>query len=204
MGEGGGGKVAGRDSRREVVAALAAALEARDRPTGGHSARVAALAVRVGKAMGLGEEELLTLYSAAWLHDVGKIGISDDLLHKPGGLSEEELGRMRLHSVIGMRILERVEGLQEAALLIRHHHERLDGAGYPDGLAGESIPLGSRIIAVCEVFDILTSGVPWRAVLEPEAAVAELCRCAGTQFDPGVVAVLAAFYGLEGEWGGGA
>ncbi|MCC6445705.1 MAG: HD-GYP domain-containing protein [Armatimonadetes bacterium] len=179
-----------KETGQEAVAALVAALEAKDRLTGSHSERVAILALRIGERLGLGVEDLKRLHSAALLHDIGKIAISETLLQKKEGLSDEELARMRLHSVIGMRILEQVEGLKEVAPLIRHHHERMDGQGYPDGLQGEAIPLGARIIAVAETYDILISDMPWRLTLPPAAALEELRSCAGTQFDPAAVAAL--------------
>lgn len=171
----------------DTVRALVRVAALRERGADRHSARVAVLAVATGEKLGLGDEELLTLRRAAELHDIGKVAISDNILCKLGRLTEEELQVMRQHATLALEILGSIQALQPALPLIRHHHERWDGTGYPDGLAGEQIPLGARIIAVAEVYDILTHGAPWKEPLSVEEAKAEIQRCAGTQFDPCVV-----------------
>jgi len=153
----------------------------------GHSDRVAVYALAIGKRMDLAEKELQTLKLSAMLHDIGKVGISRSIVDKLGRLTEQEFEIMRLHSDIAVRMLENVEGMKDCIPLIRHHHERFDGKGYPEGLSGHDIPLGSRIISVAETFDILVSDVPWRRPLTIEGALEEIERCSGTQFDPVVV-----------------
>ena len=175
-----------------VVRSLAAALSARDGYTGEHSDTVRDLAVAVGRAMGLEGRALAEVEAGALLHDVGKIGMPDAILHKPGPLDDEEWVQMREHPVIGERILRQLPGLGDVARAVRHEHERWDGNGYPDGLAGEAIPLTSRIVLACDAFNALVSDRPYRRALAIDEALGELERCAGTQFDPTVVAVLLA------------
>ena len=177
-------------SVRSVVQALAATLQARDGYTGEHADAVHDLSVAVGARLGLRPDEMAQLAAVALLHDVGKIGIPDDLLHKPGPLTPEEWQVMREHPAIGERILVSVPGLESVARAVRHEHERWDGDGYPDGLAGEAIPLASRIVLACDAWHALHSDRPYREALPREDALAELRRCAGTQFDPTVVAAL--------------
>jgi len=153
----------------------------------GHSDRVAAYALAVGRRLDLPRKMMNDLKHAAILHDIGKVGISPQIVDKLGRLTEREFEIMRLHSTIAIRMLERVQGLQDAIPMIKHHHERFDGKGYPDGLAGHDIPLGARIIAVAETFDILVSDVPWRDALPARDALDEVRNCSGTQFDPNVV-----------------
>jgi two-component system cell cycle response regulator len=171
------------DTVKALVRAAAMHEEGADR----HSARVAVLAVAIGEKLGLSDEELLTLRRAAELHDIGKVAISQSLLSKLGKLSEEEMRVMRQHATLALEILGAVQALKPTLPLIKHHHERWDGTGYPDGLCGEEIPMGARIIAVAEVYDILTHGAPWKEPLSIDEAKAEIQRCAGSQFDPQVV-----------------
>jgi len=173
----------------EAIRLLLAAANERDGSAQGHGERVTAYALAIGTKLAMSEDELRDLRYASSLHDIGKIAISRNILNKLGRLTDEEIGVMRRHSELAIRILERAEGLQGALPLIRHHHERFDGSGYPDGLAAEEIPLGARIIAVAETYDILTSDVPWRDALPADAARKEMRRCSGTQFDPSVVKV---------------
>lgn len=153
----------------------------------GHSDRVAIYAMAIGKHLDLPDSTLVALRRAAVLHDIGKIGISRQIVDKLGTLTDREFEIMRLHSSIAIRMLEKVEGLKDSLPMIKHHHERFDGKGYPDGLSGHDIPLGSRIIAVAETFDVLVSDVPWRDALPLNEAVEELKRNSGTQFDPMIV-----------------
>jgi putative nucleotidyltransferase with HDIG domain len=153
----------------------------------GHSDRVAAYAVAIGERLDLAREELLALKRAAILHDIGKVGISREIVEKLGRLTDREFEIMRLHSTIAIRMLESVPELQDSLPMIKHHHERFDGKGYPDGLKGHEIPLGARIIAVAETFDMLVSDLPWRKAMTLDQALAEIQANAGTQFDPVVV-----------------
>ena len=158
-----------------------------DRDVPGHSERVAAYAVKVASELGLERGDIENIRHAAVLHDIGKVVLSDEIVGKLGKLTDKEFEVMKLHATVGLSLIEQSDGLRGAAPLIRHHHERMDGTGYPDGLTGDAIPLGARIIGVCEAFDIMTSDVPWRERVTPEEAVQELRRCAGAQFDPVVV-----------------
>ena len=154
---------------------------------GGHSERVAIYAIAIGKHLGFPDDTLSALKSAAILHDIGKVGISREIVEKLGRLTDREFQIMRLHSTIAIRMLERVEGLKESLPMIRHHHERFDGKGYPDGLKEHEIPLGARVIAVAETFDMLVSDLPWRDAMPLDETLEEIRRCSGTQFDPMVV-----------------
>ena len=177
---------------RAVVRSLAAALEARDGYTGGHAAAVHGLSLAVARRLGLEGDELELVSTTALLHDIGKIGIPDSILHKPRRLSADEWETMREHSGIGERILRPLPGLDGVAEAVRHEHEHWDGSGYPDGLAGEAIPLASRIVLACDAFHALACDRPYRRGLGPVAALAEVRRCAGQQFDPRVVGALVA------------
>jgi len=171
----------------QTVEALVAAVAERDKTAEGHSQRVRRYCIAIAGVVGLNEEEMTNLRHAASLHDIGKIAISRKILNKLGKLTEAEFEIMKRHSVIALHILEKVDGLQDSAPLVRHHHERFDGKGYPDGLSGQDIPLGARIIAVAEAFDILTSDVPWRDAMDQDSALAEIEACSGSQFDPEIV-----------------
>lgn len=153
----------------------------------GHSERVAMYTMAIGKQLDMPEKVMQSLKSAAILHDIGKVGISSSIVEKLGRLTDREFEIMRLHSTIAIRMLEQVKGLEDSLPMIKHHHERFDGKGYPDGLSGRNIPLGARVIAVAETFDILVSNVPWREALSVERAIQELKDNAGSQFDPIVV-----------------
>ena len=174
----------------QTVNAFVAAAGERDVHAPGHSGRVTAYCAAIAEHMGLDPETTRNLRWAAGLHDVGKIAISRNILNKLGKLTDQEFEIMRMHSMIAVRILEKIDGLKDALPMIRHHHERFDGAGYPDGLAGDAIPLGARVICTAEAYDILTSDVPWRNAIDREAALAEIERCSGSQFDPTVVQAL--------------
>jgi HD-GYP domain-containing protein (c-di-GMP phosphodiesterase class II) len=178
---------------QRVVWALTGAVETKDAYTGGHLQRVNAFALEVGRRLGLAEHDLELLQIASTLHDIGKIGIPESILNKPGPLDDDERVIMQRHPEIGARLLMRIEGLREAAPLVMHHQERWDGRvgvdfpGYPHGLAGEAIPLGARIIAVVDSFDAMTTDRPYRAALTPQRARAVLHSERGAQFDPNVV-----------------
>jgi HD-GYP domain-containing protein (c-di-GMP phosphodiesterase class II) len=184
------GREGAAEGYRAVVHSLAAALEARDGYTGGHSDEVQQLATAVATRLGLDAEAVSEVQTVAALHDVGKIGIPDRVLHKPGPLDDDEWDLMREHPLIGERILRPLPGLAGVAEAVRHEHERWDGRGYPDGLAGEEIPLASRIVLACDAWHALVSDRPYRSALSPSTARAELIRCAGTQFDPRVIEAL--------------
>jgi len=169
---------------------LANALEAKDVYTRGHSERVGAWSRRLGEALGLPGAEVDTVMQAGLLHDIGKIGVPEAVLRKRGALDRDEWSRMRQHPVTGAQIVAPFEFFAGGALMIRHHHERWDGSGYPDGLAMAAIPLGARIVAVADVFDALTSERPYRAALPLDAALAFLAAEAGHTLDPDCVAAL--------------
>ena len=175
----------------QTLHALMSALDARDRETEGHSMRVSRLACLMGEKIGLSSDQLKDLERGALLHDIGKIGISDTILHKPGKLTEDEWKIMRTHPDIGARIVERIPFLQECMPVVRYHHERWDGSGYPLGLKGHDIPIFARIFAVADVFDALTSKRSYRKSSTPDEAVAYLREQSNIQFDAEVVATLA-------------
>jgi diguanylate cyclase (GGDEF)-like protein len=177
-------------SHAHVIDALAAALAERDRYTGEHSATVVELAETVATALGLAQVEVERIGHAARLHDVGKVGVPDRILHKAAPLGGEEWELMREHPLIGERIVRAIPGMGCVARIVRHEHERFDGSGYPDGLAGSAIPIGSRIILACDAYHAMTSDRPYRGAMAHQEAIAELATCAGTQFDPKVVSAL--------------
>jgi putative nucleotidyltransferase with HDIG domain len=170
-----------------TLTALTSALDFRDNETGGHSDRVVGYMELLLEQMDIRGAELATLRRGALLHDVGKIGVPDNVLRKPTALSESEWAVMKRHPEFGAQIISGIPVLEEVARIVRHHHERWDGMGYPDGLKGEHIPLGARIFAVGDSFDAMTSDRPYRRALLIDAAREEIRRCAGSQFDPAVV-----------------
>jgi putative nucleotidyltransferase with HDIG domain len=172
--------------------ALVATLDARDRYTAGHSASVARYATDIAIRLGLGEEMQRLANLCGLVHDVGKIGLPPGLLEKPGPLTLEERRQMEEHSVIGERILAKVEDYAEIATIVRHHHERVDGLGYPDGIRGVSIPLVSRILAVADAYDAMTSDRPYRDAMPSRVARMRLAQAADSQFDTTVVAAFEA------------
>lgn len=174
------------------AAALVAALDARDRYTAGHSAAVAVYVRDIAARLQLSESDQELAHLAALLHDVGKVGLPAGLLEKPGALTLEERRRMEEHSVIGERILSNIEDYAEIARIVRHHHERMDGNGYPDGLKAEDIPLISRIIAVADAYNAMTSGRPYRDAMPSRVARLRLAQAVETQFDTSVVAAFEA------------
>ena len=176
----------------ETISAIARAVEARDSYTGGHVERVRLHSRRIGETLGLSGTALRQLEFGAVLHDVGKIGIPDAILQKPSSLDPEEWTFMRHHPEIGRRVLEGIGFLADALDAVGCHHERWDGAGYPDGLLGPSIPLFGRIVAVADAYDAMVTDRPYRPGMRPEVALAEIERSRGTQFDPDIAALFLA------------
>jgi putative two-component system response regulator len=170
-----------------LASALANAIEARDSYLHGHCERLASLAVRIAELLGLPVDQIETIRLGAILHDVGKIGIPDRVLLKPGPLDDEERAIVETHPEIGDKLLEPLDLLSGARPIVRHHHERWDGAGYPDRLATEDIPLGARIVCVADSIEVMSSRQLYRKPLNPEQIAEELARCRGTQWDPEIV-----------------
>ena len=197
-GDGAGLGVSAELHRRDAVEALAIALLERDRYTGEHSESVVDMAVGVAQSLGLSPAQVEDVRAAALLHDIGKVGIPDAILNKPGPLTPDERTVMAEHPVIGERILRGIGGFAPVADIVRHEHESYDGSGYPDGLAGDDIPIGSRIILACDAYHAMTSDRPYRARMTHGEAFRELRRCAGGQFDPNVTAALVAHFYHEG------
>ena len=173
-----------------LASALANAIEARDSYLHGHCERLASLAVRIAEELGVAPEHIETVRLGAILHDVGKIGIPDRVLLKPGALDVEERRIIETHTEIGDKLLEPLDLLAGARPIVRNHHERWDGAGYPDGLAGEAIPVGARIVAVADSVEAMTSRQLYRKPLEAVEIVAELQKHRGKQWDPAVVDIV--------------
>ena len=178
-----------QDSYFEIVKALAQAIEAKDPYTHGHSERVMQYTVQIAQKLGLPKKEIDSLRYAAILHDIGKIGVRGIVLNNPNGLSSEEYDEIKKHPLVGEGIIKPIELLQSIRPLIRHHHEWYNGKGYPDGLSGENIPLGARILAVADAYDAMKSDRPYRKALTKETAIQELKRGSGTQFEPKIVEV---------------
>jgi two-component system, cell cycle response regulator len=183
----------------QTSAALLQALEEREPELRDHLEEVAQLSVGVGRKLGLSGDQLQDVARAAHLHDVGKVAVPDAILQKPGSLDDLEWELMRQHTIAGERILSAAPALAPVARLVRSSHERYDGAGYPDGLAGERIPLGARIIAACDALHSMTSDRPYGRAIGAEDALQELRRCMGQQFDPAVVEALCELYADLGE-----
>ncbi|HEY5600128.1 MAG TPA: HD domain-containing phosphohydrolase [Candidatus Manganitrophaceae bacterium] len=179
-------------SHFESMKALAQAIEAKDLYTRGHCDRMVEYALAIADRLGLSEEEKKHLGYGAALHDIGKIGIHELILNKSGKLTEREYEVMKGHPAMGAEIIKGVDFLSPVAPIIYYHQERYDGKGYPEGLSGEEIPVGARIIAILDTFDAMTSDRPYRKALPMEVAFSELRRCAGTQFDPKIVETLIA------------
>ena len=180
----------GRDAVLNTIYALAATVDAKDHYTYGHSKKVSQYATEFAEALGCPQEKINTIRVAGLLHDIGKIGVSDEILGKMGGLLEDEWEIIRAHPNMGVSILKHVDSLKDCLAGVQYHHERYDGGGYPAGLKGENIPLDARILAVADAYDAMTSSRPYR--LEPmtsEQAMAEVRRCAGLQFDSRIAEV---------------
>ena len=183
----------------QFAAALIATLDARDRYTAGHSAAVAIYSRDIAKRMGLGDEVRDQAYLCGLVHDIGKIGLPPGLLEKPGALTLEERRQMQEHSAIGERILAHVDEYSEIATIVRHHHERIDAQGYPDGLGSDEIPLVSRIIAVADAYNAMTSDRPYRDAMPSRVARLRLAQAVESQFDTGVVAAFEAILASADE-----
>ena len=172
----------------ETLHALVTALDTRDSETGGHSERVTKIALSIAQQMKLSEKLIQQIHWGALLHDVGKIGVPDQILRKIGPLTDEEWNIMRAHPKIGFEMLKGIPFLQPVLDIVLHHHERFNGSGYPSGLAGETIPLPARIFSVADSFDAMTNDRPYRKALSQDEAIAEIQRCVYKQFDPNIVA----------------
>jgi len=189
-----------RQLNDELLLMLAKIIDARDPYTAGHASQAADYAVALAIELGLSAEQVEHVRQAALLHDIGKLGVSEQLLHKPSRLSEEEYTIVKTHTAVGADFLETCQGLRHLAPFIRNHHERWDGGGYPDGLRGEQIPLEARILAVCDTVDAMASDRPYQQAVSLHEIVAELKRCAGTQFDPVIVQAFVRIIEREGEY----
>ncbi|WP_206529782.1 HD-GYP domain-containing protein [Brevibacillus sp. SYP-B805] len=170
-----------------LLQALSNALDSRDNETNGHAFRVTAYTLRLARQMGVGEEQLPDIIRGSLLHDVGKIGVPDSILLKQGPLSKEEWIVMQSHVSVGYEMLKHIPFLAPALEIVRYHHEKWDGTGYPHGIAGEKIPLAARIFSLCDTYDAITSDRPYRKGRSHQEACDEIQRMAGTQFDPAVV-----------------
>jgi HD-GYP domain-containing protein (c-di-GMP phosphodiesterase class II) len=180
------------DDTLATLGVLSEAVEETDSYTAEHGEDVAELSVRVGRRVGLRGADLRALHHTALMHDVGKVGVPAEILLKPAPLTSEERREMERHTVIGARILSRSPTLEDIAPLVRATHERWDGEGYPDGLAGEDIPLAARVVAACDAYDAITTERPYREARTHEDALGELRAGSGSQFDPWVVVELIA------------
>jgi HD-GYP domain-containing protein (c-di-GMP phosphodiesterase class II) len=174
-------------ARSQARGVLLRVLHEREPELDRHLDGVAHLAAALGRALRLEAEDIDVLVRAAELHDIGKVAIPDEILHKSGRLTDAEWALMRKHTVIGERVLSAAPAMSQVARLVRSTHERWDGSGYPDGLAGEEIPLGSRIILICDAYNAMTEGRPYREPIGPRRATETLRDAAGTQFDPKLV-----------------
>jgi putative nucleotidyltransferase with HDIG domain len=187
-----------RHSYDMTLQALVASLDAREHKTGNHSHRVSMYAIVLAKILGLKGRKMESISKGALLHDIGKLGIPDSILLKPGELTAEEWALMRTHPIIGYNILRDIDFLEPALDIVLNHHEQYDGKGYPSGLKGDEIPLAARVFFVVDAFDTMTIDRPYRKAISMEEASREIARCAGTQFDPGVVERFLEI--PQGEW----
>ena len=184
----------------QIVQALAASVDAKDKYTHGHSSRVAEYSREIARRAGFSEAEQDRIYMMGLLHDVGKIGISDAIINKTSRLTDEEFGVIKTHPVVGADILSKIDDLPELKVGARWHHERYDGRGYPDGLAGDAIPEVARIIAVADAYDAMTSNRSYREMLSQERVRAEIERCKGSQFDPRFADIMLAMIDEDVEY----
>lgn len=180
-----------KDIYLKTITALTSAIDAKDTYTRNHSRNVARYAVALGEGLGLSSGELMNIHYGAILHDIGKIGVPEVILNKPGRLDPEEFQIIKAHPAIGANILAPIDFLGEALNIVRYHHERYDGSGYPDGLKGESIPYAARVVGIADAWDAMTSHRAYRRALGMEAAIRELQEGAGGQFDPVMVNIFA-------------
>jgi putative nucleotidyltransferase with HDIG domain len=171
----------------ELLQALSSAIDMRDPYVLGHSNHVVEYAVLISQKLGLPAEQIEIIRKAGLLHDIGKLGISENILHKPAKLTNEEYEIVKQHPVIGANIINDIDALRNLVPIVRHHHERYNGNGYPDGLIGNEIPLGARILAVADSVEAMASDRPYKRSLNPDEILSEIQRCSGTQFDPLVV-----------------
>ncbi len=178
-----------QDTVTEVITALVAAIEKKDKYIYGHSLRDAEYAVALANAMGLAERQVEEIRRGALIHDIGMIFVSPRIIGKPVELAEDEFEVVKKHAALGAEVVSQVQLLKEVAQIVRHHHERYDGSGYPDGLADEHIPLGARVVAVADAFEAMTEERPYHRMLKLDEALAELERHASSQFDPHIVKV---------------
>jgi putative two-component system response regulator len=176
-----------RSTREATICALNQMLDLKDLNTGVHSTRLAEWAVRIGQELGLDERGLADIEVAALLHDAGKVGVPDAILKKPGPLDPDEWRVMRMHPEFSWAVLRLVPGLEQASLFALHHHEKFNGSGYPSGLRGEEIPIGSRIVSVIDAFDAMVASRPYKEGLPLEEALRRLVKDSGSHFDPLVV-----------------
>lgn len=183
-------------SYREMVAAASTAIDARDAYTAGHSKRVADIACKVGRKLGMEDSQIECLELAALFHDIGKIGVPDYILNKSGRLDEEELKTIQEHPTVGYNILVKIEYFSHMLPAILYHHERQDGKGYPEKLKGDQIPIGAAILAIADTYDAMTSNRPYRNALSHESAVEELKKHRGTQFKKEVVDAFLEMYNV--------
>jgi HD-GYP domain-containing protein (c-di-GMP phosphodiesterase class II) len=188
-----------RQFNAELFLTLAKILDARDPYVRGHSTQVATYATAIGIDLGLEAEQLERLRQAALLHDIGKLGIPEHILNKPARLTEAEYQLVKTHAALGGDFLETSQGLRPLAPMVRHHHERWDGRGYPEGLRGEQIPLEARIIAVCDAVEAMVSDRPYQPGMPLPQVIAEVRRCAGTHFDPAIAEIFVRIMEAEGE-----
>jgi putative nucleotidyltransferase with HDIG domain len=172
-----------------TLEAFGDALDLKDAETEGHSRRVTAYTIAIARKMGLQKEEISVIARGAFLHDIGKMAIPDEILHKPGKLTDEQMNTMKEHAYYGYKIVSKIPFLTEAAEIVYSHQECYDGSGYPRGLRSEQIPLGARIFSIADTLDAMTSDRPYRAAQSYDAARKEILRCSGTQFDPQIVKV---------------
>ena len=182
------------------VKAMVNALEAKSPWTRGHSERVAAFAQEIACELDLSESQRKAVTIASLLHDIGKISTDGNILDKESSLSDDEYDNVKMHSVQGADILRGIRHFEDVVLMIRHHHERMDGTGYPDGLKGDQIPMGARIVYVADAFDAMTEARPYRSTIGIEEAVSELRKNAGTQFDPLVVDAWSRVLKIQKNW----
>ena len=178
----------------EMVQTLAKTIDAKDKYTNGHSFRVSEYAVKLAGKLGWSDEELHGLERESLLHDIGKIGIPDAVLNKPGRLTDEEFEIIKGHTTIGQTILSNIEGMKSAADAAAYHHERYDGTGYPEGLKGEEIPVHARIISIADAFDAMRSDRVYRKGLDDDTTRRELTNGSGKQFDPELLTVFLSMF----------